>query len=96
MPPRHYDGVPRGDGAAPGQAGGQTRPRHPVVSSPGVGSCIMTMHSGAMPLLSIFCQKIFDNSFSFQATEIVLTSKWGRIEPDLRIELIILWLLVGR
>ena len=47
------------------------------------------MHSGATPLLrgnsrkNIFCQKIFNNFFSFQATEIVLTSKWGRIQPEI-------------
>ena len=52
--------------------------------------CI-AMHSGATPLLrgcsrkNIFCQKIFDNFFSFQATEIVLTSKWGRIQPEIQI-----------
>ena len=28
---------------------------------------------------NIFCQKIFDNFFSFQATEIILTSKCDRI-----------------
>ena len=33
----------------------------------------------------IFCQKIFDNFFSFQATEMVLTSKWGRIQPGIQI-----------
>ena len=43
-----------------------------------------------MPLLSMYrknicCQKIFDNSFSFQATEMVLTSKWGRIQPQIQI-----------
>ena len=49
------------------------------------------MHSGATPLLrgfsrkNIFCQKIFDNFFSFQATEMVLTSKWGRIQPEIQI-----------
>ena len=26
--------------------------------------------------------KIFGNFFSFQATEMVLTSKWGRIQPE--------------
>ena len=51
----------------------------------------ITMHSGATPLLSnvslekYFCQKIFDISFSFQATEMVLTSKWGRIQPEIQI-----------
>ena len=25
------------------------------------------------------------NSFSFQATEMVLTSKWGRIQPEIQI-----------
>ena len=50
-----------------------------------------TSHSGATPLLrgcsrkNIFCQKIFDNFFSFQATEMVLTSKWGRIQPEIQI-----------
>ena len=50
-----------------------------------------TMHSGATPLLrgcsrkNIFCQKVFDNFFSFQATEMVLTSKWGRIQPEIQI-----------
>ena len=50
-----------------------------------------TMHSGATPLLrgfsrkNIFCQKIFDNFFSFQATEMVLTSKWGRIQQEIQI-----------
>ena len=29
--------------------------------------------------------KIFGNSFSFQATEMVLTSKWGRIQPEIQI-----------
>ena len=29
--------------------------------------------------------KIFVNSFSFQATEIVFTSKWGRIQPEIQI-----------
>ena len=49
------------------------------------------MHSGATPLLrgcsrkNVFCQKIFDNFFSFQATEMVLTSKWGRIQPEIQI-----------
>ena len=49
------------------------------------------MHSGATPLLrgcsrkNIFCQKIFDNFFSFQATEMVLTSKWGRIQQEIQI-----------
>ena len=49
-----------------------------------------TMHSGATPLLrgcsrkNIFCQKIFD-LFSFQATEMVLTSKWGRIQQEIQI-----------
>jgi len=49
------------------------------------------MHSGATPLLrgcsrkNIFCQKIFDNFFSFQATEMVLTSKWGRIQQEILI-----------
>ena len=33
-----------------------------------------------------FCQKIFDNFFSFQATEMVLTSKWGgRIQQEIQI-----------
>ena len=50
-----------------------------------------TVHSGATPLLrgssrkNIFCQKIFDNFFNFQATEMVLTSKWGRIQPEIQI-----------
>ena len=50
-----------------------------------------TLHSGATPLLrgfsgkNIFCQKIFDNFFSFQATEMVLTSKWGRIQQEIQI-----------
>ena len=49
------------------------------------------VHSGATPLLrgfsrkNIFCQKIFDNFFSFQATEMVLTSKWGRIQQEIQI-----------
>ena len=49
------------------------------------------LHSGAMPLLrgcsrkNICCQKIFGNSFSFQATEMVLTSKWGRIQQEIQI-----------
>ena len=49
------------------------------------------MHSGATPLLrgfsrkNICCQKIFGNSFSFQATEMVLTSKWGRIQQEIQI-----------
>ena len=49
------------------------------------------VHSGATPLLrgwsrkNIFCQKIFHNFFSFQATEMVLTSKWGRIQPEIQI-----------
>ena len=34
---------------------------------------------------TIWCQKIFGNSFSFQATEMVLTSKWGRIQPEIQI-----------
>ena len=34
---------------------------------------------------NIFGQKIFDNSFSFQATKMVLTSKWGRIQPEIQI-----------
>ena len=36
---------------------------------------------------NIFGQKIFDNSFRFQA--MVLTSKWGRIQPEIQI---VLWL----
>ena len=50
-----------------------------------------TLHSGATALLrgcsrkNIFCQKIFDNFFSFQATEMVLTSKWGRIQQEIQI-----------
>ena len=50
-----------------------------------------TLHSGATPLLrgfsrkNICCQKIFGNSFSFQATEMVLTSKWGRIQQEIQI-----------
>ena len=54
-------------------------------------SYIAALHSRATPLLrgfsrkNIFCQKIFDNFFSFQATEIVLTSKWGRIQPEIQI-----------
>ena len=49
-----------------------------------------TFHSGATPLLrgcsrkNIFCQKIFDNFSSFQATEMVLTSKWGRIQQEVQ------------
>ena len=49
------------------------------------------MHSGATPLLrgcsrkNIFCQKIFDNFFSFQATEMVLISKWGRIQQEIQV-----------
>ena len=49
------------------------------------------MHSGATPLLrgfsrkNIFCKKIFDNFFSFQATEMVLTSKWGKIQQEIQI-----------
>ena len=49
------------------------------------------LHSGATPLLrgcsrkNIFCQKIFDNFFSFQGPEIVLTSKWGRNQPEIQI-----------
>ena len=49
------------------------------------------LHSGATPLLrgcsrkNICCQKIFDNFFSFQATEMVLTSKWGRIQQEIQI-----------
>ena len=49
------------------------------------------LHSRATPLLrgcsrkNIFCQKIFDNFFSFQATEMVLTSKWGRIQQEIQI-----------
>ena len=50
---------------------------------------IIAMHSGPTPLLSmgknICCQKIFGNSISFQATEMVLTSKWGRIQPEIQI-----------
>ena len=34
---------------------------------------------------NICCQKIFGNSFSFKATEMVLTSKWGRIQPEIQI-----------
>ena len=51
----------------------------------------VTLHSGPTPLLrgfsrkNIFCQKIFDNFFSFQATEMVLTSKWGRIQQEIQI-----------
>ena len=43
------------------------------------------LHSRATPLLKhnvigkIFCQKIFDYSFSFQATDMVFTAKWDRI-----------------
>ena len=50
-----------------------------------------SLQSGATPLLrgfsrkNIFCQKIFDNFFSFQATEMVLTSKWGRIQQEIQI-----------
>ena len=29
--------------------------------------------------------KIFGNFFSFQATEMVFTSKWGRIQPEIQI-----------
>ena len=36
---------------------------------------------------NICCQKIFGNSFSFQATEMVLTSKWGKIQPEIQIKL---------
>ena len=55
-----------------------TKPKRPI-------------HSGATPLLrgcrrkNIFCQKIYDNFFSFQATEIVFTSKWGRIQTEIQI-----------
>ena len=34
---------------------------------------------------NICCQKIFGNSFSFEATEMVLASKWGRIELEIQI-----------
>ena len=34
---------------------------------------------------NICCQKIFGNFFSFQATEMVLTSEWGRIQPEIQI-----------
>ena len=51
----------------------------------------LPLHSGATPLQrgfsrkNICCQKIFGNSFSFQATEMVLTSKWGRIQQEIQI-----------
>ena len=51
----------------------------------------LALHSGATPLLrgfsrkNIFCQTIFDNFFSFQATEMVLISKWGRIQQEIQI-----------
>ena len=32
-----------------------------------------------------FCQKNICNPFSFQATEIVLTSKWGRVSQEIHI-----------
>ena len=53
-------------------------------------SKVFPLHSGATPLLrgfsrkNICCQKIFGNSFSFQATEMVLTSKWCRIQPEIQ------------
>ena len=56
-----------------------------------VPTVVTLMHSGPTPLLrgfsrkNIFCQKIFDNFFSFQATEMVLTSKWGRIQQEIQI-----------
>ena len=34
---------------------------------------------------NICCQKIFDYSFSFQATDMVFTAKWGRIGPQIQI-----------
>ena len=40
---------------------------------------------GGFSRKNIFCQKIFDNFFSFQATEMVLTSKWGRIQQEIQI-----------
>ena len=49
------------------------------------------VHSVVTPLLrgfsrkNIFCQKIFDNFFSFQATEMLLISKWGRIQQEIQI-----------
>ena len=50
------------------------------------------MHCGRVlyiegPIGKIFVcsQKIFGNSFSFQATEMALTSKWGRIQPEIQI-----------
>ena len=55
------------------------------------GHMVTAVHSGATPLLrgfrrkNIFCQKIFDNIFSFQATEMVLTSKWSKIQQEIQI-----------
>ena len=66
----------------------QSAPRHRHTHT--LSHC-HTVHSGATPLLrgcsrkNIFCQKIFDNFFCFQATEMVLTSKWGRIQPEIHI-----------
>ena len=63
----------------------------PTVGKGGSTCIYSTMHSGATPFLrgcsrkNIFCPKIFDNFFSFQATEMVLTSKWGRIQPEIQI-----------
>ena len=64
-----------GPGEGGGGGGGQLRAER-AGRVPGTA-----LHSGATPLLrgcsrkNIFCQKIFDNFFSFQATEMVLTSK---------------------
>ena len=73
----------------------QLHPVPPVVTSDVIMlhdyCCSIIMHSGATPLLrgfsrkNICCQKIFGNSFSFQATEMVLTSKWGRIQQEIQI-----------
>ena len=55
------------------------------------GFVVTTMHSGATHLLSwghrknICCKKKIGDSFSFQATEMVLTSKWGRIQQEIQI-----------
>ena len=63
--------------------------------------CDPVLHSGATPLLrgcsrkNIFCQKIFNNFFIFQATEMVLTSKWGRINKKFKSELELIILFCG-
>ena len=48
-----------------------------VTGSPGIAHWASPL-DGWFSRKNIFCQKIFDNFFSFQATEMVLTSKWGR------------------